>query len=230
MNDQLHHGRHSDGPAEFQTRPSPQSQDPTWDDHSAFAGEASVHYSLEHMEGRLQRLGVDKPSHPSGPPTPSLTPPLSPNSSVHPGTASQRAHTYQGEVQHLLYSHGVVPRRAEWETSLASYFEDIHPLYPFLHPPSMWDEHEKAWSNSFFDRGASEPLETEARLQLAQIFLCLASGRCTTATRTGKDGRHSAGWSLYCVATGLIGDTLNLCSNSSTPLLQLQILCLMVRT
>lgn len=206
------------------SNPALSQQSPIWDDRSAFAGEASVRYNLEHMEDRLERMGVDRPNHPSSPPPQALTPPVIPITPAQVSSIRGTSWRDEGTLRQLLYSYGVTIDRNEWEACLTLYFVDVHPLYPFMHPPSVWNDFSRLWGIHMVNRSAALPEKDK----LAPIFLCLALGRCQKAVRTGSDGRHSAGWSLYCVANDLTGDILNLCGASSTPILQLQTLCLMV--
>lgn len=205
---------------------SVRGQDPIWDGRSAFAGESSTSYSLDQMEDRLERLGVDRPVRAPSPPDQPSTP--SPGSMTpEQGASTPRTEWRRdGDVRQLLRSHGVAFDRERWGVWLSSFFAEVHPLYPFMHPPAVWEELTQMWNISLASGGVAE---NDVDLKLAQVFLSLAIGCCQTATRSAHNGWHSAGWSLYCVATKLTGDVLNLCSNRTSPLLQMQTLCLMVR-
>lgn len=196
-------------------------QDPIWDERTAFAGETSARYNLDHMEDRLDRLGVDRPARAASPPTQVLTRPATP-------TLSKTEWKHHRDLRHLIRSHGIPFDLEKWESWLKSFFDEVHPLYPLLHPPSLWEQYNHMWTPSWDIQGGQNNQEYDADLKLAQLFLIMATGRCTTALRSKKEGRHSAGWSFYCVATDLIGDVLNLCGNRGSPLLQLQTLCLIV--
>ncbi|KAK3115293.1 hypothetical protein LTR53_005516 [Teratosphaeriaceae sp. CCFEE 6253] len=202
----------------------PQGQGPIWAEGSAFAGETSARYNLDQMEGRLDRLGVMRSTRPSSPPTHPLTRSVTPERGA---SALRTDGRRDGNLQRLFHRHGISVDDQNWQGWLTSFFTDVHPLYPFLHPPSVWGEYCKMWNVYLSCRSFAALNEDDADLKLAQIFLVLAVGRCT-ATRTGNDGRHSAGWSFYCVAADLVGDALNLCGNRGCPLLQLQTLCLMI--
>ncbi|KAH7145813.1 fungal-specific transcription factor domain-containing protein [Dactylonectria estremocensis] len=202
-----------------------QGQDPIWDGRSAFAGESSTSYSLDQVEDRLERLGVDRPVRAPSPPAQPLTPSPGPMTPEQGASAPRTEWRRDGGVRQLLRSNGVAFDRERWEVWLSSFFAEVHPLYPFLHPPAVWEELTKMWNISLACGGVAE---NDLDLKLAQVFLTLAIGCCQTATRSASSGRHSAGWSLYCVATKLTGDVLNLCSHRASPLLQLQTLCLMV--
>lgn len=210
-------------------RSSRTANNPIWDDRSAFAGETSARYNMNQMEDRLDQMGVGRPSRASSPPTESLTPPLQ-STTPEPGSSHLRAEWRRHrDIHMLLRSHGISFDREKWEAWLVSFFAEVHHLYPLVHPPSVWEEYSHIWSPSPIAQGASpDTAEYDMDLKLAQIFILLAVGRCTTALRSAQDGRHSAGWSFYSVATELIGDVMDLCGNRASPLLQLQTLCLMV--
>ncbi|EMC95140.1 hypothetical protein BAUCODRAFT_149162 [Baudoinia panamericana UAMH 10762] len=213
------------GTAAIQTRSALQGQGTIWADGSAFVGETSAHYNLDQMEDRLDRLGVARPARASSPPTQPLTRPVTPER----GAAGSRTDWRRnGDVRRLLHTYGISIDGEAWQSWLTSFFAEVHPLYPFLHPPSVWEEYNKMWEIYLATRSyAVLNDEEDMDLKLAQIFLALAIGRCT-ATRSMNDGRHSAGWSFYSVALDLVGDVLNLCGNRASPLLQLQTLCLMI--
>lgn len=225
---QLQSPQETCSPAESHSKRARHGEGSIWDDESAFAGETSARFNLEQMEDRLEKLGVDRPAPPSSPPSQPLTPSLRP-ATPEPdallfGTGSKR----DTDMRQLLKCHSVPINPKEWETCLMSFFAEVHPLYPFLHPPSVQEVFNQVRSLNLANRSTSTLPESDLNIELAQVFLCLAIGRCTTANRGSSNGRHSAGWSLYCVAMDLIGDVLNLCGISSSPLLQLQTLCLLV--
>ncbi|KAH6642753.1 fungal-specific transcription factor domain-containing protein [Boeremia exigua] len=226
---QLESPQASHSPTASQSKRMRESQGVMWEDGSPFAGETSVRYSLELMEDRLNRLGVNRLENASSPPpTQTLTPAIRPSTPDRTSLASRGGWRSTGNMRQLLDSHGLVFQLDEWKSQLETYFAEVHPLYPFLFAPSTWDTFNELWaayaSNTPMPISANQDLE----LQLAILFLCLATGRCTTANRKQNEARHSAGWSLYCVANELIGDVLNLCGSSNAPTLQLQTLLTIV--
>jgi len=102
-------------------------------------------------------------------------------------------------------------------------------LYPFLHLPIILDVYSELWEDSFLwsaDRGSQWDSH---RIQVAQVFLCLATGRCTGSSRVDtEDGRHSAGWSLYCAAIDIFGDIFDVFRERTRSLQALQTFVLMV--
>ena len=225
---QLESPRASDSPTASLSKRMRESQGVMWDDGSPFAGETSVRYSLELMEDRLSRLGVNRLDRPSSPPTQPLTPALRPSTPEQTNLDSRPCWRRTGDMRQLIDSHGLVFQFDEWKTQLETFLAEVYPLYPFLFPPSLRDTFDHLWAS--YSSNTPMPISTDQdmELRLAIVFLCLATGRCTTATRKQNEARHSAGWSLYCVANELIGDVLHLCGNSASSMLQLQTLCAMV--
>jgi hypothetical protein len=210
------------------SRDSRQSQGVIWDDGSPFAGEITVRYSLELMEERLSRLGVNRLDRPSSPPTQSLTPAICPSTPTKSSPASQEHWRRTGNMRKLLDSYGLVFQLGDWKAQLESYFSEVHPLYPFLIPAHVWDTFNHLWASYSSSTPMPVSSSQDLELRLAILFLCLATGRCTTGNRKQNEARHSAGWTFYCVANELIGDPLQLCVSSKSSMLQLQTLCSMV--
>lgn len=215
-------------PADALTGPaSPQS---TWSDDESeqqtFVGELSIPALPQASSNQGGSMGSGAPketkSHPLG---------------LHP-----RRHTFadcerRPEAQkrsrrwpkNVLDSHGVEPDELEWETLLEVCFDEVHVLYPFLHPPSVRQTFAHLRKNSF--ALSLEELEGshESRLTTALVFICLALGRCTASSRVDKeDGAHSAGWSLFSIAIDLARPWLDVVSGPAVCLPSLQVFALMV--
>ncbi|KAJ5208764.1 hypothetical protein N7449_003143 [Penicillium cf. viridicatum] len=102
---------------------------------------------------------------------------------------------------------------------------DIHKVLQ-----SLWRQYIELWDTWF-----SETLNPgllggrDEQITVAQLFMCLAIGRCTASPRVASaEARHSAGWSLYGAATDLFGDILSSFEECSNQVLVLQTLALMV--
>lgn len=108
-------------------------------------------------------------------------------------------------------------------------FDEVHVLYPFLHPPSVRQTHECLWKDSLSSATGELEENQELRFSAAIVFICLALGRCTASSRIDKeDGAHSAGWSLYSVALDLARPLLDIASGPAIALTSLQVLTWMV--
>ncbi|KAG9187029.1 hypothetical protein G6011_10137 [Alternaria panax] len=225
---QLQSPRASHSPAPSASKRVRETQGVMWDDGSPFAGETSMRYSLELMEDRLNRLGVNRLDRPSSPQAQSLTPVFRPSTPAKTSPVSKEFWSRTGDIRQLLESHGLVLQLEEWKTHLEVYFAEMHSLYPFLHPPYFWDTFNQLCACYASNIPMLDSSNRDLELRLAIVFLSLATGRCTTANRKQNEAHHSAGWSLYCVANELIGDVLQLCGNSKSPMLQLQTFCAMV--
>lgn len=230
VSQQLESPRASDSPTASLSKRMRDTQGVMWDDSLPFAGEISVRYSLELMEDRLNRLGVDRPNRPASPPTQPLTPALRPSTPEQTSLNTLPCWRRNGNIRQLLDSHGLVLQSEEWKTHFEIYLAEVYPLYPFLFPPYLRDTFDSLCAAYSSGTPMAVISDQNLELRLAIVFLCLATGRCTTATRKHDEARHSAGWSLYCVANELIGDVLHLCSSSASSMLQLQTLCAIVRT
>lgn len=129
-----------------------------------------------------------------------------------------------------LARHGLVADRAEWGRYLQVFLDEVHILYPFLHPPSLWGTFNEVWEYSalWFMTKAEE--RENKRMSVALLCFCLALGRCSISTRmSDADGVHSSGWSLYCAGITLVPDILKMSNKCAKSLLTLQILTLRVR-
>jgi hypothetical protein len=109
------------------------------------------------------------------------------------------------------------------------FLEEVHILYPILHPPTLWDIFDGMWENSVL-WNMTNPAEREhKRLSVALVCFCLALGRCSVPTRmTDASGVRSAGWSLYSVGVSLMQDAMGLSNTAAKSLLTLQLLLLRV--
>ncbi|KAL4816901.1 fungal-specific transcription factor domain-containing protein [Aspergillus spinulosporus] len=120
----------------------------------------------------------------------------------------------------VLRAHSVRPDRAQWNRYLQAYVDDVHVLYPILHLPTLRQEFRQFWDQYYAGY---------TKAQAAQILMCLAIGRCTTASRSGSEEvQHSSGWSLYGAAMDILGGDSGLFTLNDSALPTLQTITLMV--
>jgi hypothetical protein len=205
-------------------RGSSHLQSPLKADVPTFSGETSIAHTLNQMEDRLEQLGVTYQQCPSAPASQPLTP------SPHPALDVREERSKKSYIQQVLLSHNVVIDRGKWGGFLSTFCDEVHVLYPFLHLPIITDIYRQLWDDSFLWSADGHSQREDHRIQIAQVFICLATGRCTGSSRVDtEDGRHSAGWSLYSAAIDIFGDPLDVFREGASPLQVLQTLVLMVR-
>ncbi|KAI5917615.1 hypothetical protein F4810DRAFT_716275 [Camillea tinctor] len=113
------------------------------EDARTFVGDTSSLNALRRIESQLDDLGVQiRPDSPLSSTRP-LTPRQNSARNVNDGK-NQR-----GSLQSILVAYGIVPDQAEWDTFLRIYLDEIHGIYPFLHPPSMQQTYAYLWDRSF---------------------------------------------------------------------------------
>ncbi|KAJ9138238.1 hypothetical protein NKR23_g8720 [Pleurostoma richardsiae] len=168
-------------------------------DGQTFAGELSINLAFNGIDE-----GVDMATKFS----PSTLPEFLAGSSLqHPESLSGEdgSRKVRGWLEGILDNYGVVADESEWRRSLNIFLEEVHILYPILHPPTLWDIFDGMWENSVL-WNMTNPAEREhKRLSVALVCFCLALGRCSVPTRmTDASGVRSAGWSLYSVGLLLL--------------------------
>lgn len=190
-------------------------------DRQTFVGEASMH-ALRDTDLQLEDASDSCPDSPISNGRP-LTPKL------HGTLVAAAEKKSRSWLRAILLSYGITPERSLYDGLMRTFFDEIHILYPFIHPPTVWQSYEYLWQRSLLI--SSDDLEDgeESKASVAIVFICLALGRCTDSTRAERvDGSHSAGWSLYSVATDLLYPILDLRFHSTPSLHSLQALALMV--
>lgn len=189
-------------------------------ERQTFVGEAS---ERNHV-GQTTEVGVSPTASPVNhrPLTPRVRP-------VDQLTSRKPRPNSDSWLRELLHSFGVVPESLDSRAFLGVFFDEVHIIYPFLHPPSIWQTLEIVWGRAL--RISMEDLEKqgESKCTVALLFVCLAIGRCTASSRKpDSDGAQSAGWSLYSVAVELMRPYLDVTSDSTTSLYSLEVLATMV--
>lgn len=195
-------------------------------DGQTFVGELSMSHGLRDSTGEGRQ------------PAPNASPSNFPD--VSPGTSLPRrpdslladrggVRKVRGWLESILDSHGIVANEKEWRVYLQLFLDEIHILYPILHPPTLWEMFEEVWENSVLWPMANAAEREHKRLSVALVCFCLALGRCTVSTRmVDASGVYSSGWSLYSVGMRLMQDVIEMSNSAAKSLLALQIIVLRV--
>lgn len=184
------------------------------DDTAHFVGETSMFHTLNQVEKHFQQVCTTSHSSSS---VQSIQPTQSPHFRIKDGPTRLIQSEY---LKCVLRAHGVLPDRAQWNRYLRAYVDDVHVLYPILHLPTIRQEFCQFWD---------QDSTGYTKAQVAQILICLAIGRCTTASRAGSEEvQHSSGWSLYSAAMDILGGEAGLFTLNDSTLLILQTITLMV--
>ncbi|KAF4471028.1 hypothetical protein FALBO_2062 [Fusarium albosuccineum] len=175
------------------------------EDIHTFVGEACSIHSLRLAEAKLDQLGLPSRSDSPLPPARPLTPMLSPVST------SNVDGECRSWLRMIIRSHGIVPDKRQWDVFSRVYLDEIHGIYPLLHPPTVRQTYDYLWDRSFSVSPTEMEKDGESKISIAIVFLCVALGRCLVSSRTtNADAAHSAGWSLYSVAMHLLRDFLDI--------------------
>lgn len=193
------------------------------DDGHTFVGETSMLHALRQTEAQFDNLGAEfRPNSPLSNGRP-LTPKFRSTVNIN---AEKNSRSW---LRSILLSYGIVPDKTEYDTLLYVFFDELHILYPFLHPPTVRQTYNYLWQRSLLVSSDDLEQDGESRISVAIVFICLANGRCTASSRVDNaDASHSAGWSLYSVATYLLRQFLDMAFDSAITLHGLQASSLMV--
>lgn len=200
-------------PAPTESRRTPDSlglQSVLEPDGQAFAGEASLDFGPRPaLEQRSGRGASSAPFRPSSPP-----------SEHTPG----RTGKIRGWLERIFVQHGLYADQFEWQIYLRDFFDQVHILYPFLHPQSVWQTFDEMWEYSALWVMSDTAERKQRTMAVALVCFCLAIGRCNVSTRMEDvDGVQSAGWTLYSAGMSLIDDMPEPIDTSATSLLAFQI-------
>ncbi|KEF51435.1 uncharacterized protein A1O9_12584 [Exophiala aquamarina CBS 119918] len=188
----------------------------------AFVGETSMIHALRQTEARLDSLAAYREGS-LDTNISALTP--TPSSDV-TATVEKRS---RGWLRAILRCHGIAREISQHYALLRSFFDEVHVLYPFLHPPAVWQTYEFLSRRSLNVSADDLAKNGESRTSLAILFLGLAVGRCTSSSRVDDaDGTHSAGWSFFNVSMYLLRQPLNLTEDCAISVQGLQALMMMV--
>ncbi|KAH7124470.1 fungal-specific transcription factor domain-containing protein [Dactylonectria macrodidyma] len=163
-----------------------------------FAGEISMGTNLKHIdEGAESASGTNVNLYSN---FSSTTPPQSTNA---PGGKTRKVRAW---LETVLDQYGVVADEAEWRHHLQIFLDEIHILYPILHPPTIWETFNEVWEYS-----ALWSLASAAEREYRRMSVALLSG-----------------WSFYRVGISLMQDTIKMSNTTYKSLLTLQVLVMRV--
>lgn len=204
---------------------SPNFQKPHKTPVPTFSGETSIAHTLDQVEGHLAQIGGAYKKRDSAPTSQTAKASLPPSPVSHQDDISTGWE--KTSLREVLSKFNIEPDRPHWDEYLDTFCEEIHILYPMVHLPSLRSNYMDMWNHYLLsDRELSRD---NRRFTIAQVWICLAIGRCTQSPRLhGEDGRHSAGWSFCDAAMHLLGDILTSFQECSSPILVLQTLVLIV--
>ncbi|KAM0324258.1 hypothetical protein ACHAPQ_008416 [Fusarium lateritium] len=154
----------------------------------------------------------------------------SPASSLHPPatTPSDVTGRRGAWFERILARHGVVTDQQQCSYHLQVYMDEVHPMYPVVHPPAVWDTFNEMWQYPASGSSAESVPREQMRVSVALVCFCLALGRCSMSARmSDPSGVESSGWSLYSVGMSLLGDLLETSNTAIKSLLMLQALMIM---
>lgn len=218
---------HSSGD-DFGSPSTVELQDVLETDGQSFAGELSMASPDDDKQDRIIRSekgSVPFLTRPDADRTLALL--LQPSSITAGGKSGRKVRAW---LETHLARHGLVADRAEWKQYLQVFLDEVHTLYPFLHPPSLWETFNEVWEFSALWSMASPEERVNKRMSVALLCFCLALGRCSMSTRmSDADGVHSSGWSLFTAAIGLVPEMLKMSNKCAKSLLTFQILTVRVR-
>ncbi|KAL6232496.1 hypothetical protein BDW75DRAFT_242894 [Aspergillus navahoensis] len=203
----------------WQANSADAESEPEAGDEPGYVGETSINRTLQHVEESLQVLQA--PAAVGSSPA-AITPAPSLLAEDNTGASMmQRKH-----VLDVLERHQLLVQKSEWNVLLDLFCEDVYPLYPFLHLPSLRRSYAR-----LLDQTATgqTTMDNPGIDSFAQVLICLALGRCTTSVRAEtREGSQSSGWTLYCAALDCVGDMFDPLRQKTTGLPRLQLMALVV--
>ncbi|OOQ91332.1 hypothetical protein PEBR_00320 [Penicillium brasilianum] len=183
-------------------------------DQLSYVGETSISRTLQQVEDSLHELGLPGKDHDN----PAAIDPLS--ALLNEGPIVNSILPRKPLLQ-ILSKHQLRPNKAEWGILLDLYCDDVHPLYPFLHLPSL--------RRSYTQIIDQDDLNITGTDYFSQVLICLALGRCTTSVRAEtSEGTQSSGWAFYTAALEYMGEVFDPFRETSSGLPRLQVLTLII--
>ncbi|KAF5579134.1 transcriptional regulatory [Fusarium pseudocircinatum] len=186
-----------------------------------FAGEMTMTPTLEeendpmdYQSSASSAMRIDNTS-----PASSLLPPAT---STSPNDTTGRK---GGWFERILSRHGVMTDEKQCRYHLQVFMDEVHPMYPVVHPPAVWDIFNEMWQHPAISSSVESAQSEQLRVSVALVCFCLALGRCSMSARmSDRSGVESSGWSLYSVGMSLLGDLLETSNTAIKSLLMLQVL------
>jgi hypothetical protein len=184
------------------------------EDELSYVGETSISRTLQQVEDSLHELGLPGKDY-------GTAAAVSPSSALLNERPMVNSISSRRPLLQILSKHQLRPNKAEWDILLDLYCDDVHPLYPFLHLPSL----RRAYTQ-LMDQDGSTTAGTDS---FSQVLICLALGRCTTSVRAEtSEGTQSSGWAFYTAALECVGEVVDPLRETSSGLPRLQVLTLIV--
>ncbi|KAL1856377.1 hypothetical protein Daus18300_010749 [Diaporthe australafricana] len=129
-------------------------------DGQSFMGELSMTSALAEVDGSLSeestgniiKIAVDLPRD------------------KYPGS-NKPTRKVRGWLENILERYGVVADEDEWRRYMELFFEEIHVLYPVLHPPTVWETFNGLWEYGALWPMADSSEREEKRLSVALILV-----------------------------------------------------------
>ncbi|KAI8406507.1 hypothetical protein FOFC_13977 [Fusarium oxysporum] len=136
----------------------------------------------------------------------------SPASSLHPPATcpgDEKSHK-GGWFESILARHGVATDEQQCRYHLQVYMDEVHPMYPIVHPPAVWIFSMKCGSILLSAPRPTQPKENNREFRWPWV--------------NGPSGVDFSGWSLHNVGMSLLGDLLETSNTAIKSLLMLQVL------
>ncbi|KAK7706628.1 hypothetical protein SLS64_007459 [Diaporthe eres] len=125
-------------------------------DGQSFMGELSMTSALAEVDGSLSEESADNIIKVAG----DLP------RDRHPRN-NKSSRKVRGWLENILERYGVVADEDEWRRYMELFFEEIHVLYPVLHPPSVWETFNGLWEVAG-RTDTTKALEGEIEIQLSE--------------------------------------------------------------
>ncbi|GLA93313.1 hypothetical protein AtubIFM57143_010663 [Aspergillus tubingensis] len=160
------------------------------DEVNSFSGETSIRHVLEEVEERLETTQGHGGPATNAPHSQVSTPILTPPPHHERGEKSPEYNNYRN----IFLTYGIQPKRPQWDKSLDIFCTEIHILYPFLHLPTLRNNHDVMWNSLALSSEPDIHKSKISEIALAQLLVCIAIGQCTESP---SEMFRRMWWSLY---------------------------------
>lgn len=144
-------------------------------------------------------------------------------------TSGNGVRRIRGWLERVVQNYGLVADETQWRSYLDVFLDEIHPIYPFIHPPLLWAAFNELWEESELWHMTDPSGHEEKRLSVGLVFLCLALGRVATSTRmTDTSGVESSGWTFYSAGLSIMPDVMEMSNKVTKSLLTLHTILIRV--
>ncbi|RAH59118.1 hypothetical protein BO85DRAFT_511730 [Aspergillus piperis CBS 112811] len=160
------------------------------DEVNSFSGETSIRHVLEEVEERMETTQGHGGPATNAPHSQISTPILTPPPHLERGEKSPEYNNYRN----IFLTYGIQPKRPRWDKSLDIFCTEIHILYPFLHLPTLRNNHAAMWNSLALSSEPDIHKSKISEISLAQLLVCIAIGQCTESP---SEMFRRMWWSLY---------------------------------